>query len=287
METAVSCLPSKWHHGAEPIPFGSEQRFDLPPRSRCHDCNVQVGGYHHYECDVEECPVCHRQALSCEHSVIEQPWDDGDYRLGDVIELTGAKRSQIENWARSGWLIPEGSASSGTGDARLFSFRNLVDIAIGVRLSRFHIPLRTLFRDLEFKSLRDFVPNMSEIEQQTDEQLVRWYTEGWTDRDWDDVLAGDDPDSGPLTREAYIADAIIARHRDVARKLRDLMNPARRGKDAYEALVISSDEDGKYGVHWHDERGGVHDCGFVINLATILQDLEDATGDEWGTDKKR
>lgn len=32
---------------------------------RCHDCNIQVGGYHHPGCDMEECPRCHGQLISC------------------------------------------------------------------------------------------------------------------------------------------------------------------------------------------------------------------------------
>jgi hypothetical protein len=31
----------------------------------CHDCNVTKGQFHHPGCDVERCPRCERQVISC------------------------------------------------------------------------------------------------------------------------------------------------------------------------------------------------------------------------------
>ena len=31
----------------------------------CHDCNVGAGQYHHLGCDMERCPVCNGQLISC------------------------------------------------------------------------------------------------------------------------------------------------------------------------------------------------------------------------------
>jgi len=39
------------------------------PSGRCHDCNIKHGGYHHHGCDVERCPICGQQLISCEHEV--------------------------------------------------------------------------------------------------------------------------------------------------------------------------------------------------------------------------
>ncbi len=58
---------------ADPIRYGSEERAhfgrtddgQLIENQRCHDCNVAIGGVHHPGCDVEECPKCHGQLISC------------------------------------------------------------------------------------------------------------------------------------------------------------------------------------------------------------------------------
>lgn len=38
----------------------------LPDDKRnCHDCNVTPGSYHHPGCDMEQCPRCQGQLISC------------------------------------------------------------------------------------------------------------------------------------------------------------------------------------------------------------------------------
>lgn len=39
--------------------------FDLPDRQKCHDCNTPQGGKHHPGCDMESCPKCGGQLISC------------------------------------------------------------------------------------------------------------------------------------------------------------------------------------------------------------------------------
>jgi hypothetical protein len=35
------------------------------PNGRCHDCGIKHGNYHHDGCDVEQCPRCKEQLISC------------------------------------------------------------------------------------------------------------------------------------------------------------------------------------------------------------------------------
>lgn len=42
------------------IPYESETN------KRCHDCSIVPGGFHHPGCDVEICPRCGGQLISCD-----------------------------------------------------------------------------------------------------------------------------------------------------------------------------------------------------------------------------
>lgn len=63
MTTAISCNPFKlvFNNGSE---LPTEPHRDISGK-RCHDCGVASGGYHHPGCDMERCPCCGRQLITC------------------------------------------------------------------------------------------------------------------------------------------------------------------------------------------------------------------------------
>ena len=58
---------SRGRRSRPPTGYGAERRYGrrgrVPPR--CGDCRVAHGGVHHHGCDVEECPNCGCQMVTC------------------------------------------------------------------------------------------------------------------------------------------------------------------------------------------------------------------------------
>lgn len=53
------------------IPYGEDGKGDFGPF--CPDCGTPLGETHHSGCDIERCPCCHMQYISCscynEHTI--------------------------------------------------------------------------------------------------------------------------------------------------------------------------------------------------------------------------
>lgn len=67
MLTADSCSIEAFHRDGRRLecrPFGQEQGWPTTA-ARCGDCGVERGGWHHPGCDIQRCPSCGGQLLSC------------------------------------------------------------------------------------------------------------------------------------------------------------------------------------------------------------------------------
>jgi hypothetical protein len=66
MTPGTACTVSVYKIGGQPfwrLLYGTEMD-GVPPI--CHDCCAPVGGLHHPGCDVERCPRCSGQSISCD-----------------------------------------------------------------------------------------------------------------------------------------------------------------------------------------------------------------------------
>ena len=69
MTTAATCIVAVLHQDGEPIvltPFRGSRRRGANVSDRCGDCGVKPGGFHHLGCDLQRCPLCRRQFITCD-----------------------------------------------------------------------------------------------------------------------------------------------------------------------------------------------------------------------------
>lgn len=93
MTTADSCALEALHQNGRRFPLarlGQESGW-RGRAERCGDCGIARGGLHHPGCDLQDCPVCGRQLLSCgcgfDEEGFEQDGDDLDDEFDSADEL--------------------------------------------------------------------------------------------------------------------------------------------------------------------------------------------------------
>ena len=132
--------------GSEPGPYGSRA-------AQCGDCGVVRGGLHHLGCDLQTCPRCGGQLLSCGCRFDEDGPEDDDW-LGDDPDDWGAPLVPFGVDANGSLLeagtfggvpvlvhhddLPESDVTTVHGIPCTTAVRTLIDIAATVEPADLH-----------------------------------------------------------------------------------------------------------------------------------------------------
>jgi hypothetical protein len=65
MQDGVSCVEESVDINGEDFPQVPFHVDGAPADHHCHDCKTPLGGFHHPGCDMERCPKCGGQLISC------------------------------------------------------------------------------------------------------------------------------------------------------------------------------------------------------------------------------
>jgi hypothetical protein len=77
MRRHTSCVEHSFRYKDDPreyraVPYGAEDDdWGAASGKDCHDCYCPSGGFHHAGCDVEQCPRCGSQAISCDCDMLD------------------------------------------------------------------------------------------------------------------------------------------------------------------------------------------------------------------------
>lgn len=91
MNYGASCSPSLLHNALiyrRILYKDKEGHF-------CHDCNVAPGQFHHLGCDMERCPICGEQLISCGCFDEEECHLSSIQKLGDTLATLKEGRKEV------------------------------------------------------------------------------------------------------------------------------------------------------------------------------------------------
>ena len=121
MKTATSCTVEALHADGERVAlltFGNEPGW-RQRSGRCGDCGVEVGGLHHLGCDIQCCPCCGGQLISCGCRWDELPetWEDGDDDGGTWFPTPDGRHRAGFRWTRCAAYVAAANSGLASRDA--------------------------------------------------------------------------------------------------------------------------------------------------------------------------
>ena len=136
MTTAASCSAAALHRGGQAIrmiPWGKERGWAA--RTRCGDCGVMRGGFHHPGCDIQRCPLCFGQMMSCDCRFDEDgpDEDDEDEVLDVYFDGNGNLTERVREGGQEVILhygdLPESDITTVHGIPVTTPLRTVIDLA--------------------------------------------------------------------------------------------------------------------------------------------------------------
>ena len=115
------------------IPWGKERGWAA--RARCGDCGVVRGGFHHPGCDIQRCPLCCGQMMSCDCRFDEDGPDEEDE--DEVLDVYFDGNGNLTERVREGGQevilhygdLPEGDITTVHGIPVTTPLRTVIDLA--------------------------------------------------------------------------------------------------------------------------------------------------------------
>jgi hypothetical protein len=136
MTMPISCTVDAFHRNGRRflmVPFGAE-----PGRrtsgDQCGDCGTIRGGWHHPGCDLQRCPVCGRQLISCGCRFDEDETDASELR-GEPLGVDGNGLLTERAWVGGQEVIihrgdyPETDITTVKGIRCTTALRTVIDVA--------------------------------------------------------------------------------------------------------------------------------------------------------------
>jgi hypothetical protein len=153
MATAISCVVDAFHRDGrrfDMIPVGQESRWRRGG-DRCGDCGAVRGGWHHPGCDLQRCPACRRQLISCGCTFDE----DGAHASCSRVESLGVDGNGLlteRMWFGDQEVIihyddvPETDITTVDGLRCTTPLRTVIDVAPEVSAADLDVMLRDCLR---------------------------------------------------------------------------------------------------------------------------------------------